>query len=78
LDKKGSRFLGALENGAGGCDDEDGFVTLAKLELPELFALPLLLGGIELFNSVFYVLNFLKVVMLLICGRKMPLGDGQL
>jgi hypothetical protein len=69
--------LGVQENGAGGCD-EDGFVTLAKLELPELFALPLLLGGIELFNSVFYVLNFLKVAMLLICGRKMPLGDGQL
>jgi len=69
--------LGAQENGAGGCD-EDGFVTLAKLELPELFALLLLLGGIELFNSIFYVLNFLKVAMLLICGRKMPLGGGQL
>jgi len=44
-------------NGAGGCDKDD-FVPWAKLILAELFALPLLLGGIVLVICDFHLMKY--------------------
>jgi hypothetical protein len=49
-------------NGAGGCDKDD-FVPWAKLVLAELFALPLLLGGIVLVICGFYLMKYLDEMM---------------